>query len=72
MNRLMADRHSQDEACTPERTAAIAAARSIPEWAVQPYLNDLYTLAATTDKQRVTFTDYLVDLGHRVRPCRWL
>lgn len=68
MNRLMIKRHTQDAVCTPERTAAIAEARDIPDWAVEPYLNDLYTLAKTTNKKRVTFTDYLMDLGERVRP----
>ena len=68
MNRLMAKRHTRDAHCTAERTAAISQARGIPEWAVEPYLNDLYALATTTDKKRVTFTDYLSDLGKRVRP----
>eukprot|EP00892_Ulva_mutabilis_P002520 jgi/Ulvmu1/12269/UM087_0002.1 len=65
MNRLMAKRHTHDTHLTPQRTAAIARCRGIPEWAVAPYLNDLYALALTTAAQPETFTDYLVQLGNR-------
>ena len=66
MNRLMVKRHNTVANCTAERKTAISQARSIPEWAVLPYLNDLYALACTTDQKRVTFTD-LVRLGMKTK-----